>query len=131
MAERTIWSPWRVGDAQLAWINADFHGKRTSHRWRRIGITWRGSVRRVEQRRAVAHAARQRVLHRPAADDVAIFRTQRVASARRLETEQTTRRRWKANRPTQVIAVRGRNHARRDGGRGATTGPGRRSSGVP
>src|SRR5438067_1205404 len=131
MAERTVRRTLGIRDAELARIGAHFHCERARWGWRRVWVAGRRSTRRVKQSRAVAYAARQRVLYGPATDDITILRAPRIPGARRLETEQPTRRRRKANRTTQVIAVRSRNHAAGDRRRGATTGAAGRARRLP
>ena len=103
IAERTIRRARRVGDAQLARIDADFLREWARPRLCRTGVAWRGSVRRNQatlrcRARSVSARAPPPIPH-----NVAILRAQRIAGKCRLEAERPARRSWKASRATQVI----------------------------
>ncbi len=64
-------------------------------------------------------------------DRVAVLGSERIASAGRLEAEQSARRRRIADRSAQVVAVRARHHPGRHGRRRSAARPARRARHVP
>src|SRR5205823_871233 len=96
MPRRAIWHARRVGNSQAAGIRPYLLCER-SRRWRSwIGVAPRRTAGGIEQRRAVSDRAGEGVFDRPAADHVAILRTEWIARACRLQSKETTRGRGRS-----------------------------------
>ena len=118
-------------NAERLRVEADFLGKRTPRRWRPVRVAHHRAGRRVQQRGAVTHRDRQRVLGHQAAEQIAVVWTERHPRPRRLQAEYAAAGRRNADRATGVVAVRYRHHPRRHGGSRPATGAARRPSRIP
>ena len=107
------------GDPQTTGRGTDLGLERSRRRRSDVRITRPGCRGRVEQRRAIAHAQRHRVLGRAAAEAFTRVGRERVAPTGGLETDQPAAGGWSANGPKAVAGVGHRQHAGSDGSGGA------------
>ena len=116
MAVRAVGRARGERDAQPPGVGAHLVGEGPRRRGRPVRVARRGTGGGVEQPGRVAHRTSDGVLDGPAADDVAVLRSDRVASAGGFEPEQSAGRRRIADRSAEVVGVGHRHHARCDGG---------------
>src|SRR5512133_1733916 len=100
-------------DSQLAWVLAHFRKEWSSI----LDHIWRAHVRtfgRVQHRGGVAHRTRQDMLDGKPFPGIADDWTGGIPSARRLESKDSARRSWDANRSASISARGEWNESSRD-----------------
>ena len=119
------------GDAERARIGAHLREEGACWRRRDVGIARAGARRRIEQRRAVPHRERHRVLDGEATERFAEVGRHGVARPRRAQADQAAGRRRRADRAEAVRGMGDRQHARGHGRRSAAARAGRCPLQVP
>src|SRR5439155_9514271 len=117
--------------AETSGGGADLVLERAGRRRRGVRVARHGTGDRIEDRGRVADRAREGPVDREAAHPLADVRTERNASARRLQPDEAAGAGRDADRSAAVVPVRGGHHPRGDRGRGTAARSTRRPARVP
>ena len=121
----------REGDPQLAGLRANFGQERAVQRRSPVRVADIWSRCRVQQRGAVPHGQGKAVLDDQAVHHVARVRSQRVAAARGLESNQPAAGRRNPDRPAPIAGMRQGHNPSRDRRGGTAAGSARSPLEVP
>ena len=119
------------GYLELVGRRADLREKRSVGRRSPVRVAHIGTGCRVKRSRAVPDADAQDVLHDQTVHHVTGVRSQRIASPRGLQSDQTAARCRNPNGSAPVAGMRHRHDSRRDGRCRAAAGTARRALAIP